>query len=273
MPLGREGRQRDRLGGFAVDLGILARAPSPAMHHHHVVRLPLCKPRLRRISGLPARRACRSASVLPCVAHPCLERRGHGQHFSGKLDRTARPGRLGAGRRRARPEDCRQGAERALFVDLLARADLPQGCRVVDIQPLLRHLIIVAMDIRQDYPAGGRDERAMELILEELCVLPILALHVPLLVDALLASLCQALRGASLADRSQLYKDVASGPFFGYNQPGARHFSEVRLAQAGSLKAFAGCGLGELVEGDGHGRFRLRVCAQTTPGAQTAELR
>lgn len=71
-----------------------------------------------------------------------------------------------------------------------------------------------------------------------------------------------------LPTRSQLYKDVASGPFFGYNQPGARHFSEVRLAQAGSLKAFAGCGLGDLVEGDGHGRFRLRVCAQTTPGAQ-----
>ncbi|WP_097304016.1 alpha/beta fold hydrolase [Pseudomonas chlororaphis] len=29
------------------------------------------------------------------------------------------------------------------------------------------------------------------------------------------------LREASLADRSQLYKDVASGPFFGFNQPGA----------------------------------------------------
>lgn len=200
MPLGREGRQRDRLGGFAVDLGILARAPSPAMHHHHVVRLPLCKPRLRRISGLPARRACRSASVLPCVAHPCLERRGHGQHFSGKLDRTARPGRLGAGRRRARPEDCRQGAERALFVDLLARADLPQGCRVVDISPLLRHLIIAAIDIRQDYPAGGRDERVMELILDELRVLPILALHVPLPIDAPLASLCQALRDDPAGD-------------------------------------------------------------------------
>lgn len=104
---------------------------------------------------------------------------------------------------------------------------------MVDIQPLLRHLSIVAMDIRQDYPAGGRDERAMELILEELCVLPILALHVPLLADALLASLCQALRGASLADRSQLYKDVASGPFFGYNQPGARQPQGFRWLRPG----------------------------------------
>ncbi|SKB07110.1 non-heme chloroperoxidase [Prosthecobacter debontii] len=30
------------------------------------------------------------------------------------------------------------------------------------------------------------------------------------------------LRAASLADRSQLYSDIASGPFFGYNRPGAK---------------------------------------------------
>lgn len=30
------------------------------------------------------------------------------------------------------------------------------------------------------------------------------------------------LRTASIADRSQLYKDIASGPFFGFNRPGAK---------------------------------------------------
>jgi non-heme chloroperoxidase len=30
------------------------------------------------------------------------------------------------------------------------------------------------------------------------------------------------LRAASLADRSKLYKDIASGPFFGFNRPGAK---------------------------------------------------
>lgn len=30
------------------------------------------------------------------------------------------------------------------------------------------------------------------------------------------------IRAASLADRSQLYKDIASGPFFGFNLPGAK---------------------------------------------------
>ena len=39
------------------------------------------------------------------------------------------------------------------------------------------------------------------------------------------------LRKASLADRSQLYKDLASGPFFGYNRPGAK-------ASQGAIDAF-----------------------------------
>jgi non-heme chloroperoxidase len=30
------------------------------------------------------------------------------------------------------------------------------------------------------------------------------------------------LQAASLTDRSQLYKDIASGPFFGFNRPGAK---------------------------------------------------
>ena len=35
------------------------------------------------------------------------------------------------------------------------------------------------MDITADYPAGGREERIMELILDELRVLPILPLNLP----------------------------------------------------------------------------------------------
>ena len=51
-----------------------------------------------------------------------------------------------------------------LFVDPLARADLPAQCRVVQVSPLLRELIICAMEIAPGYPSGGRDERVMELI-------------------------------------------------------------------------------------------------------------
>jgi non-heme chloroperoxidase len=30
------------------------------------------------------------------------------------------------------------------------------------------------------------------------------------------------IRAAAIADRAQLYRDIASGPFFGYNRPGAK---------------------------------------------------
>jgi non-heme chloroperoxidase len=35
-------------------------------------------------------------------------------------------------------------------------------------------------------------------------------------------SVFDGIRAGSIADRSQLYKDIASGPFFGYNRPGAK---------------------------------------------------
>lgn len=93
---------------------------------------------------------------------------------------------------------------RTLFVDSLARADLPSACRVVDITPLLRQLIIAAMRVAHDYPPGGRDERIMELILDELRVLPILALHVPLPIDPALAELCRTIRRRPADDWSLL---------------------------------------------------------------------
>ncbi|VEA64900.1 Uncharacterized HTH-type transcriptional regulator ypdC [Serratia plymuthica] len=82
-------------------------------------------------------------------------------------------------------------AARALFVDPLARADLPAQCEVVQISPLLRELIICAMDIPVDYPQGGREDRIMELILDELRVLPILPLHLPEPRDEALLALCR----------------------------------------------------------------------------------
>lgn len=82
-------------------------------------------------------------------------------------------------------------AARALLVDPLARADLPARCEVVQISPLLRELIICAMDIAVDYPIGGREERIMELILDELRVLPILPLNLPEPRSEALLSLCR----------------------------------------------------------------------------------
>ena len=63
---------------------------------------------------------------------------------------------------------------------------------------LLRELIISAMEIAPGYPSGGRDERIMELILDELRVLPSLPLHLPEPREASLLALCRHIQ-ATLA--------------------------------------------------------------------------
>jgi len=85
-------------------------------------------------------------------------------------------------------------AARTLFVDPLARADLPARCQVVQISPLLRELILCAFDIPADYQSGGREERVMELILDELRILPILPLQLPEPRNDRLLMLCQQIQ-------------------------------------------------------------------------------
>lgn len=51
---------------------------------------------------------------------------------------------------------------------------------------------------------------------------PPLMVKTPANPDGLPIEVFDGLRAASIADRSQLYKDLASGPFFGYNRPGAK---------------------------------------------------
>ncbi|QXH49361.1 helix-turn-helix transcriptional regulator [Pseudomonas fakonensis] len=83
---------------------------------------------------------------------------------------------------------------RTLFVDAAARPGLPALCQVIDISPLLRELIIRAMDITPGYPLDGHEARIMALILDEIRVLPVLALHVPSPRSAVLQELCETLR-------------------------------------------------------------------------------
>jgi non-heme chloroperoxidase len=51
---------------------------------------------------------------------------------------------------------------------------------------------------------------------------PPLMLETPAYPGGLPIDVFDGLRAGSLADRSQLYKDIASGPFFGFNRPGAK---------------------------------------------------
>jgi AraC-like DNA-binding protein len=82
---------------------------------------------------------------------------------------------------------------RTLFIEPGARPDLPTQCEVIDVSPFLREAIVVATGIPLDYARGGRDERVMELILDEIGAAPRLHLHIPVPRDPRLARLCETM--------------------------------------------------------------------------------
>ena len=89
-------------------------------------------------------------------------------------------------------------SNRSLYIQPDASPDLPTECCVIEVSPLMRHLIIEAIDIPLLYDEAGRDGRVMRLILDEICGAPKVPLHVPMPRDARLLRICKAL----LADPS-----------------------------------------------------------------------
>jgi AraC-like DNA-binding protein len=80
---------------------------------------------------------------------------------------------------------------RTVFVKPDARAGLPDRPELIEVSPLLREAIVAATTIPLEYELGGRDDRVMELILDELEAAPRLELHVPMPRDPRLARLCE----------------------------------------------------------------------------------
>ena len=85
-------------------------------------------------------------------------------------------------------------AARTLFIDPLARADLPATCQIVQISPLLRELILASLTLPESNSPGCRDERAYELILDEIRVMPVLPFHLPEPESETLRNLCKQIR-------------------------------------------------------------------------------
>lgn len=83
---------------------------------------------------------------------------------------------------------------RTLFVDPLARADLPNTCLVTDVSSLLQALIIEALAIPIERASGSRDERIIELILDELRRLTGHAFYVPTPCSTELVELCRQIQ-------------------------------------------------------------------------------
>jgi AraC-like DNA-binding protein len=82
---------------------------------------------------------------------------------------------------------------RTLYIDAAEIGGLPDITCVVTVSPLLRELVVAAVKIPVEYRDGGRNERVMRLLVDELRVSDILPLHLPIPADARVKSICQAL--------------------------------------------------------------------------------
>lgn len=88
---------------------------------------------------------------------------------------------------------------RTLYIQPDAVPDLPEDCRVIEVSPLLRELIVEATRIPVEYDTRKRDGLVMALILDELQSANVVPLRVPMPDDPRLVRVCEAI----LKDLSQ----------------------------------------------------------------------
>jgi AraC-like DNA-binding protein len=81
--------------------------------------------------------------------------------------------------------------QRTLFIDLEAAGSLAgAGCKVLEVSPLLRELILALSSEPAEYPPGGRGEALARLILSELATMETVPIAVPWPRDRRLQALC-----------------------------------------------------------------------------------
>ncbi|MDH6197481.1 AraC-like DNA-binding protein/mannose-6-phosphate isomerase-like protein (cupin superfamily) [Mycobacterium frederiksbergense] len=80
---------------------------------------------------------------------------------------------------------------RSLYIEPAAVPWWPDSCVVVQVTPLLRELLLVAVDFDLDYDLSGRDGAVVTLLLHEIAALTPVALHVSLPAATDLAMLCR----------------------------------------------------------------------------------
>lgn len=82
---------------------------------------------------------------------------------------------------------------RTAFIDAARVSGLPTTSCVINVSPLLRELLVAAVAVPVDYLEGGRDDRLMRLLVDELQVSAALPLHLPTPADARVRSICDAI--------------------------------------------------------------------------------
>lgn len=82
---------------------------------------------------------------------------------------------------------------RSLYIDVSKRGELPDECCVVTVSPLLRELVLAAMSIAADPPPDSPDSRLISVLLDQIEVLPMTSLHLPMIKDKRLRALADEL--------------------------------------------------------------------------------
>lgn len=80
-----------------------------------------------------------------------------------------------------------------LFVEPDAARGLPKVCCTVAVSPLLRELLLKAADFPEQYAVGGKEERLIATLLDQLVEAPVQDLHLPMPRDARLRRLAELL--------------------------------------------------------------------------------
>lgn len=85
---------------------------------------------------------------------------------------------------------------RTVYIRPDAAPNLAAGCAVLGVSPLLRELILAAVDVPLPYTARSRHGRLMRLLLDEVEQMPTLPLSLPRPADPRLQAVCTALARA-----------------------------------------------------------------------------
>jgi AraC-like DNA-binding protein len=85
-----------------------------------------------------------------------------------------------------------------LFVEPDAAPDLLEACRTLSVSPLFRELLLTVAAYPETYTPGGREDRLIATLLDELVAAPVEDLHLPMPRDLRLRRLAEML----LADPS-----------------------------------------------------------------------
>jgi AraC-like DNA-binding protein len=82
-------------------------------------------------------------------------------------------------------------ATRSVYLNHQAADGMPEQCQVVGISPLMRQLLIEAVDLPVEYDPADRAGKIMSLLIDEIHRAPALPLSLPLPNEARLAAKCQ----------------------------------------------------------------------------------